>query len=426
MGVLGCGRISDGRVFTEYRSMSGMRSVMARVVTGMEGGNSGTLFRCYRGFSGTMLDSLLIDRRRVSRTFSLISRGFVRVVGGTGRGVAIFRRGREHGDFVVGSDRNIIINRGIVPLSGINLCIPNNATTCPSAILVSSVPTGVTNIGRVMVMAPPGGRNGMGPIVLTTTGVTKISGVFGINNTRTITTLTCNARDIPTIRGVMNPNGTFITRTGERIFNGISVSVVTNPDRVLVITSNDYGPGCITTSLLSRTRRSGVTDTILIASSVTLTGTMDSRLRLRVPGLLEDRVTETSVSGGNGVVITRGLGIMVSVTGRVTPRRLRLYMSGPFSCLSSVHRTNSVFVNGGYPRTLKSCFTKPGRALPADNATGFSDTLSISSFMGGARCVCCAGRTLDGINRSMTCFTRGRKLATRTGDTIVHLRSGGW
>lgn len=313
----------------------------------------------------------------------------------------------------------MVLNRHVEKLGEINMCIPNNATTCPSDILVGIVPTGVTNIGRVMVMAPPRGSNATGPSVLTTTGVTNISEMFLVNNTRTITTLTCNARSIPGISGVINPNGVFITATGGLLCNAISVSVVTKPDRVLVITSGDTGPGFLTTSLVDRTRRSGVTDTVLLAADRRATGRATGRLSHRVRALRHGSVVRRSLGSFKTVVIYGSVSRTISFTGRLTPRRLRLTIRGPVRCVNEISGTNDIFLNRCSPRPLNSCFTNPGRILPADNATEFFSPLSISDFVGGSDFVCCARPTLSRTGSSVVGLTRARKLATRTGSVGI-------
>lgn len=195
-------------------------------------------------------------------------------------------------------------------------------------------------------MAPPNPSNSPGPCVVTTTSVTNISGIFLYNNTRTITTLTFNARGVPGISGVINPNGVFITATGGLLCNIISVSVVTNPSRVLVITSNSTGPTFLTTSLVDRTRRSGHTSTVLLAASSSITETATGRVRGRVGCLRERRVVRTSLGSCNRVVIYRGLSRTVRFTGRLTPRRLRLYIRRPLACVNGVSGTNSIFLKG--------------------------------------------------------------------------------
>lgn len=319
----------------------------------------------------------------------------------------------------------MVVKREVENLGEMNVCIPNNATTCPSSILVGTIPTGVTNIRRVVVYAPPRGSNAPGPGVVTTTGMTNISEVFLVNNTRTMTTLTCNARSMPGISGVMKPNGVFITATGGLLCKAISVSVVTNPDRVLVVTSGSTGPGFLTTSLVDRTRRSELTSTVLLASYRRLTGRARARLRGRVATLSEGSVVHSSVSGFNTIVMYDSVSRTVRFTGRLTPRRLRIYYRGPVRCINGLSGTNSMFLNGCDPRPLNSCFTNPGRILPADNATEFFSPLSMSDFMGGSDFVCCARSTLEGSTRSMIHFTRARKLATRTGSVGIHF-SVGW
>lgn len=292
-------------------------------------------------------------------------------------------------------------------------------------MLVGIVPTGITNIGQVIVASPPsGGAKGLPPTILTTTGVTKTRRVCGTNNTRTVTTLTCKARAVTPISGVANPKGVFITLTGHRIFKSISVSVVTNPDRVTVLTSSATRTSRITSSLLSRTRRSPVTDTILIAPSSTLTTRISERISHRLTRLPERRVTFRSVRGCNTICITRGVSMTVRAIGDLTPRRLRVLARGPVRLLKQVHRTKTVFLKEFDPRPINSCFTNPGRILPAGKATHFSDPLGIRSFRGGSDVLLCDRGTLGSGNRGVTTFTHLRNLRTRTESVRAELE--GW
>lgn len=291
-------------------------------------------------------------------------------------------------------------------------------------MLVGVVPTGITNMSRVVVMAPPKGSKGMAPAALITTGRTNTSGICGINKTRTVTTLTCKARSVPGMSGVIKPKGVCMTLTGGTICKFIDVSSVTKPDRVLILTSRATGPHFITTSLLSRTRRSRVTSTVLIAADVRLTRGMSTRASTFMGRLSENRVVRGSLSGCKRVLITRAVRSTVSTTGSVTSRRLRVIATGPFRIVAGVHGTKTVFVKRCSDRPLKSCFTKPGRILPAGKATGFFSPLSISSFVGGSDVVSCSEGTLRGVRASVRGFTRTRRLATRTGSVGMEFR--GW
>lgn len=139
-----------------------------------------------------------------------------------------------------------------------------------------------------MLYAPPSGRKGIRPTVLCTTGLTKMGGVFGTKKIRTVTTVTCKARDIPGICGVFNPNGRCMATTGRRIsLQSITVSVPTNPSRIRILTSRATGPMFITTSLLSRTRRKISDRTVLVAASRGLVGRIRCRMRHRLTLLPE-------------------------------------------------------------------------------------------------------------------------------------------
>lgn len=72
------------------------QTVMGSVVRSIHRGKSRTLGSCARGFSNVSLSSFGMSRTRVRRTFDRISKGVLRVVGTTTRGVQSFRRGRLH------------------------------------------------------------------------------------------------------------------------------------------------------------------------------------------------------------------------------------------------------------------------------------------------------------------------------------------
>lgn len=307
---------------------------------------------------------------------------------------------------------------------GIKLCVPNKATPLFSAILVLTAPTRVTKYGRVVLYAPPSGRKGVRPTVLCTTGLTNVGHVFGTNKMRTVKTVTCNARDVPGMCGVFNPNGRCIATTGRRIsLHSMTVSVPTKPSRMTMLTSRATGPIFITTSLLSRTRRNASDRTVLVAADRALLGTIARRIRHRLTRLPQGRVTDHSLTT-DGLVLIGGVSRTMRVAGRCTPRRLVVRAGSCVRVDRHVIGTNSIFLNCCSPRDTNSCTSNAGRALPAGNCTGTCDKIDLSDFVHGVAFRRVAPRNVTVVNPTVRIVTTGRRLSTRGGTMSMHL--GGW
>lgn len=311
-------------------------------------------------------------------------------------------------------------------MRGMNLCVPKNATPLFSAMLVLTIPTGVTNYGRVILYAPPSGGKGVRPTVLFTTRVTKMDGVFGTNKMRTVTTVTCNARDMPGICGVFNPNGRCIATTGRLIdLHSITVSVPTNPSRMRILTSSSTGPMFITTSLLSRTRRKMSDRTMLVAASRGLRNSIVGRIRQRLTRLPHHRVTRGSLTG-DGLVLIGSVSRTLRLAGRCTPRRLVVRARGCERVTRHMVGTNSIFLKSFSPRDTKSCTSKAGRALPAGNCTGTCDNMDLSDFVHGVAFRRVHPRNVGTVKPTVRVVTTGRRLSTRGGTMSIHLESVGY
>lgn len=293
-------------------------------------------------------------------------------------------------------------------------------------MLVLTAPTGVTNYGRVILYAPPGGRNGIGPTVLVTTGVTNMDGVFGTNNIRTVNTVTCKAKDIPGMCGVFNPNGRFIVTTGRRIsLRSITVSVPTKPSRIYLVTSRATGPIFTTTSLLSRTRRNFSSRIFFVAASRGILRSIGGRIRVRLRRLPHGRVTRASLSG-SGFVLIGSRRRTVSLYGACTPRRLVVTATSCRRLTRGIIGTNDMFLNGCTYRDTNSCTDNAGRALPARNCTLTCGNIGLSDCGHGVAFRRLARRNVHGVNSTIIAVTRGRRLRTRTGTVELEMGDLGW
>lgn len=278
-----------------------------------------------------------------------------------------------------------------------------------------------------MLYAPPSGRKGVRPTVLFTTRLTKIDGVFGTNNIRTVTTVTCKARDMPGMCGVFNPKGRCIATTGRLIdLHSMTVSVPTKPSRMRILTSTSTGPTFMTTSLLSRTRRKISDRTVLVAASRGLRARIVTRMRHRLTRLPHHRVTSESLRG-DGLVLIEGVSRTLRLAGTCTPRRLVIRARGCVRMTRQIAGTNSIFLNILAPRDTNSCTSNAGRALPAGKCTGTCDNMDLSDFVHGVAFRRVLPRKVGAVNPTVRRVTTGRRLSTRGGTIAVHLGTvGGW
>lgn len=102
MGLAGrsAGSVLRGLLGEDPGGCKGFRSAMTRVLSGMGGRKSTTLFTCAGRFSGTSIAgrAVHIASTRVRRTCTRVSPTLLKIVHGTLIGVHRCRRGRVRGD----------------------------------------------------------------------------------------------------------------------------------------------------------------------------------------------------------------------------------------------------------------------------------------------------------------------------------------
>ena len=268
----------------------------------------------------------------------------------------------------------------VTPLQRAGIYVPGGKAAYPSTVLMNAIPAKVAGVGEVVMVTPPG-KDGVNPYVLAAAKVAGVDRVFRIGGAQSVAALAYGTKTVPGVDKITGPGNIYVATAKRLVFGAVDIDMIAGPSEILIINDGTGDPGWIAMDLLSQAEHDELASSILITTSGKMARAVSAAVEREMKKLKRRAIAGVSIRNYGAIIMARDLSEAASISNRIAPEHLELFVEKPFDLLGEVKNAGAVFMGYNTPEAAGDYLAGPNHTLPTGGTARFSSPLGVEDFI---------------------------------------------
>ncbi len=281
----------------------------------------------------------------------------------------------------------------VTPLQRAGIYVPGGKAAYPSTVLMNAIPAKVAGVEEV-VMATPPGKDGVNPYVLGAAKVAGVDRVFRIGGAQAVAALAYGTKTVPRVDKITGPGNIYVATAKRLVFGAVDIDMIAGPSEILIINDGTGDPAWIAMDLLSQAEHDELASSILITTSAKMARSVSAAVTREMKKLKRRAIAGVSIKNYGAIIIARDLTEAATISNRIAPEHLELFVEKPFDLLGEIKNAGAVFMGYHTPEAAGDYLAGPNHTLPTGGTARFSSPLGVEDFIKRTSVISFSGRSI--------------------------------
>ncbi len=152
------------------------------------------------------------------------------------------------------------------PVAAAGIYAPGGRATYPSTVLMCAIPAQVAEVGRIVLVSPPGEDGRPSDPILAAAALCGIEEIYAIGGAQAIFGLAYGTETIPRVDVIVGPGNLWVQEAKRRAFGTAGIESYAGPSELMVIAGHDADPDWIALDLCAQAEHGA--DSPLVVTAV--------------------------------------------------------------------------------------------------------------------------------------------------------------
>lgn len=268
----------------------------------------------------------------------------------------------------------------ISALEKAGIYVPGGKAAYPSTVLMNAIPAKVAGVDEVVMVTPPG-ADGANPYVLAAAKVAGVDRVFKVGGAQAIAALAYGTRTVPRVDKITGPGNIYVATAKRLVFGAVDIDMIAGPSEILIINDGTGDPRWMAVDLLSQAEHDELASSILITTSSKMARAVSIEVEREIKKLKRRKIAGVSIKNYGAIIVARDLTEAASISNRIAPEHLELFVEKPFELLGEIRNAGAVFLGYNTPEAAGDYLAGPNHTLPTGGTARFSSPLGVEDFI---------------------------------------------
>jgi len=268
----------------------------------------------------------------------------------------------------------------ISALERAGIYVPGGKAAYPSTVLMNAIPAKVAGVEKVVMVTPPG-KDGANPYVLAAAKVAGVDRVFKVGGAQAIAALAYGTRTVPRVDKITGPGNIYVATAKRLVFGAVNIDMIAGPSEILIINDGTGDPRWMAMDLLSQAEHDELASSILITTSSKMARAVSAAVEREMKKLKRRKIAGVSIKNYGAIIVARDLSEAASISNRIAPEHLELFVEKPFELLGEIRNAGAVFLGYNTPEAAGDFLAGPNYTLPTGGTARFSSPLGVEDFI---------------------------------------------
>jgi histidinol dehydrogenase len=274
------------------------------------------------------------------------------------------------------------LGQRVSPLRRVGVYVPGGTAPLPSTLLMSAIPAQVAGVDEIVVMTPPGRKNGkVSPIILAAAATIGINTIVTLGGAQAIGALAFGTETIARVDKIVGPGNLFVTLAKQQVYGLVGIDGLAGPTETMVIADDTANPAWVAADLLAQAEHDTLATAILLTPSRKLADAVQIEIARQMERLSRDEIIESALANQGGIIITRDLAEAAHLADEFAPEHLCVATENPEALADFLSHAGGLFLGERSFEVLGDYVAGPSHTMPTGGTARFASPLSVVDFV---------------------------------------------
>lgn len=274
------------------------------------------------------------------------------------------------------------LGQRVSPIRRVGIYVPGGTAPLPSSLLMAAIPAQVAGVAELVVVTPPGKRDGRVPdVILATAATAGIDALYVAGGAQAIGALTFGTASIPAVDKIVGPGNLFVTLAKKQVYGLVGIDGLAGPTETVIIADAKANPAWVAADLLAQAEHDVLATAILITPSSALAEAVQLQVAHQLEGLSRGAIVAQSLAAQGGIILTDDLQEAAALADAFAPEHLCLATAEPAQLAALITNAGGIFFGEQSFEVLGDYVAGPSHTMPTGGTARFASPLNVADFV---------------------------------------------
>ncbi|MGF1536799.1 MAG: histidinol dehydrogenase [Elainellaceae cyanobacterium] len=328
-----------------------------------------------------LAEALQVTDTELDSAYQHVSKDLLEAIRTACRNVEAFHRQRMPKSWVQFGENDVVLGKRYTPVDCAGLYVPGGRASYPSTVVMNAVPAKVAQVGRIVMVTPPGRNGKISPVVLVAAQEAGVSEIYRVGGAQAIAALAYGTETVPKVDVITGPGNIYVMLAKKMVYGTVGIDSLAGPSEVLVIADSKAQPRHVAADLLAQAEHDPMAAAILLTPDSALARQVVSEVQAQLANHPRRIDTEKAIANYGLVVIVDSLETATQLSNQFAPEHLQLEVSDPWELLHQIRHAGAIFLGYSTPEAVGDYLAGPNHTLPTSGAARYASALGVETFI---------------------------------------------
>ncbi|PPS23099.1 histidinol dehydrogenase [Brachyspira murdochii] len=332
-------------------------------------------------FDNAEIDNLRVTEKEIEEAYNRVDEKFKETLKLAYNNIEKFHKKQLRNSFITNEEDGIVMGQIINPIEKVGVYIPGGTAVYPSTVLMNVIPAKVAGVNEIILVSPPNKEGKINDNILAASKIAGVNKVFKTGGAQAIAALSYGTESIPRVYKIVGPGNIYVAMAKRLVYGEVSIDMVAGPSEILIIADETSNPIHIASDMLAQAEHDKLASSILITTSKDIAEKVKEELYKQLEKLSRKDIAMESIENNGRIIITETIDEAIYISNEIAPEHLEISIKEPFSVLSKIKNTGSIFLGDYTPEALGDYLSGANHVIPTSGTAKFASPLSVDDFI---------------------------------------------
>lgn len=278
----------------------------------------------------------------------------------------------------------VIVGDRWTSIDSVACYVPRGKGSFPSSVLMTAIPAKVANVGRVIIITPPGPDGKVDAATLVAARIAGVNEVYKCGGAQAIAAVAFGTATIPACKKVVGPGSSWVAAAKKALASVIDPGSPAGPSELIVFSDGSVPPELAALDLCVESEHGPDSSAYLVTTSEDYAREVAAHMPSLWQNMSEERASYSqSVLCGSrgGIVIAQTTVEAFDFINDYAPEHLAVLAQDAWGYLPLIRNAGEILLGPHSAIAVANFVLGPSHVLPTGGAAATSSPLSVFDFM---------------------------------------------
>lgn len=262
------------------------------------------------------------------------------------------------------------------PVGCAGIYVPGGKAEYPSTVVMCACAARAAGVKKI-VMATPGAS----PLTLVAAKECGVDTVYRMGGAQAIAAMAFGTESVVKADVISGPGNIYVAAAKKAVYGDVNIDMIAGPSEIVVIADKSAKPEWVIADLLSQAEHDELAMSVLITDSAELAQAVANGLPQAIENQPRKAIIKKSIDDFGTIVVTNSIKQAVTLSNKIAPEHLELYIENPEKCLDDIQNAGCVFMGKFTSEPVGDYYCGTNHVLPTGGTARAFSGLGVSNFI---------------------------------------------